>query len=448
MSRYDELSQVHLNLFASGCGHHSAAWRAADSSVENIGDIAWWEDLARIAERGLFDAIFLPDGQSARTEALAHGPTWYLEPTTMLTAIARATEHIGVISSVSSTFWDPFHAARTFASIDHISGGRAGLNLVTSQLDAEARNHGMETLSNHAVRYARAGEFAETLKQLWGSWPAGSILVERRGRYADTSKIHEVNHSDRWFHVAGPLNIPEPPQKQPVMFQSGLSEPGRDLAATHADGVFTAAWDAQKARVFRGDVRARAAAVGRNPDHIRIMPGLVVYVGSTEEEARRHQRELNDLLPVETALQDLSAILGVDTSSWDPDAEFPELQVPTDPGVASRRYAVLRHMVDHVAVAGGSSRGSDDLRRPTVREVLGYLAAGGGHATVVGTPEQVADEILRWVDSGAADGFNIMPPTLPGDLMGIVDHVVPVLQARGRFRREYTGRTLRENLLE
>ncbi|WP_297008073.1 LLM class flavin-dependent oxidoreductase [uncultured Corynebacterium sp.] len=447
MTAHGEPSPVHLNLFASGCGHHAAAWRAPGSAVDRIGDITWWQELARTAERGLFDAVFFPDGQAARTDALASGPTWFLEPMTTLAAISQVTEHIGLVSSVSSTFWDPFHAARVIASLDHISGGRAGLNLVTSQLDDEARNHGMDALPNHAVRYARAGEFAEILKRLWDSWPAESIVADRAGRYTETSQMTRINHHDRWFHVAGPLNIPTPPQGQPVIFQAGISEPGRDLAASHADGVFTVAWDSQGARGFRRDVHARAAAVGRDPGDVRIMPGLVVHLGSTEEEARRHQRELNELLPVEAALNDLSTFLGVDATGWDPDAEFPDLSPVGEGEIRGSRHALIRHIVEHTGINGGSSRGTDDLRRPTVRELLGYLAAGGGHATVVGTPEQVADEIIRWVDCGAADGFNIMPPSLPYGLDTFVDQVVPVLQERGRFRRSYEGRTLRENLL-
>ncbi|WP_312801468.1 LLM class flavin-dependent oxidoreductase [Corynebacterium variabile] len=443
----DNPAQVHLNLFASGCGHHAAAWRAADSDVDRLGDISWWESLTQTAERGRLDAVFFPDGQAARTEALTAGPTWFLEPMTTLAAISQVTEHIGLVSSVSSTFWDPFHAARFIASLDHISGGRAGLNIVTSQLDAEARNHGMDALPNHAVRYARAGEFAETLKELWGSWPAESIVADRSGRYTETSQLKKINHDDRWFRVDGPLNIPTPPQKQPVIFQAGVSEPGRDLAASHAEGVFTVAWDSQGARGFRKDVRARTAAMGRNPDHVRVMPGLVTYIGSTEEEARRYQQELNELLPVEAALHDLSAFLGVDATSWDPDAEFPELPPVSECDAAPGRSALVRHIIAHAGRRGGSSSGPDDLRRPTVRELLGYLAAGGGHATLVGTPEQAADEIIRWIDCGAADGFNIMPPSMPHGLDTFVDQVVPVLQERGRFRREYEGTTLRENLL-
>lgn len=448
MSDNGDPSQVHLNLFASGCGHHIAAWRHADSDVERLGDITWWEDIARTAERGLFDAVFLPDGQAARTDALSTGPTWFLEPMTTLSALARATDHIGLVASVSTTFWDPFHAARVMASLDHISGGRAGLNLVTSQLDAEARNRGMDALPNHALRYARAGEFAETLTELWGSWPAESVIADRAGKYTDVSQLRAVDHHDRWFDVDGPLNIPAPPQRSPVIFQAGVSEPGRDLAAAYADAVFGVAWDDRSARAFRSDVRARATAAGRNPDDLRILPGLVVYVGSTEEEARRHQRELNDLLPLDAGLRDLSRFLGVDATGWDPDAEVPELPPTGGTEALAGRYAMIRHIIGHTGVRGGSSSGRHDRRRPTVRELIGYLAAGGGHATVVGSAEQVADEMIRWIDAGAADGFNIMPPALAGDLETFVDHVVPVLQQRGRFRRSYEGATLRDNLLD
>lgn len=447
MTANGEPAQVHLNLFVSGCGHHTAAWRDSGSAVDRLGDITFWEELARTAERGRMDAVFFPDGQAARTDALTSGPTWFLEPLTTLSAVSRATEHIGLVASVSSTFWDPFHVARMVASLDHISGGRAGINLVTSQLDAEARNHGMDALPNHAVRYARAGEFAATLVKLWSSWPAEAVVADRQGVYTDVSQLKAVDHHDRWFSVAGPLNIPEPPQHRPVVFQAGVSEPGRDLAAAWADGVFTVAWDAQGARGFRSDVRARTAAVGRDPDTVKIMPGLVVSLGSTEEEAQRRRRHLDDLLSVEDGLRDLSSFLGVDVTGWDPDSVVPELPPLSGTDAPAGRYALVRHIVDHTAVRGGSSTGRDDRRRPTVRELLGYLAAGGGHATVVGTPEQVADEILRWVDCGAADGFNIMPPSLPDDLTEFVDHVVPLLQFRGRFRRGYEGKYLRDNLL-
>ncbi|CAM5378659.1 LLM class flavin-dependent oxidoreductase [Corynebacterium variabile] len=413
---------MHLNLFAHGCGHHSAAWRAPGSAVDRLGDVTWWEDLARTAERGRFDAVFLADGQSLSPTP---GPSWFLEPVTALTALARATTRIGLVSTISSTFWDPFHTARLSASLDHISGGRAGINVVTSMTDAEARNHGMDRLPDHEERYARAAEFIGAVTALWESWPAGS---------PPTAAV-PVDHHGHFFDVDGPLNIPATPQGHPVLFQAGASEPGRDLAARYAEGVYAVAWDLGSARDYRMDLRRRAAEYGRDPDNLVIMPGLVTFVGATEEEARAKQRELNELLPVADSLRQLSFFVGRDTSGWALDEPVPDLPPLAEfTGPAGRYATILR-------ILASSPDG-----RPTVRDLLGYLAAGGGHATFVGTPEQIADEMERWVVNGAADGFNLMPPTLPGGLDDVVDLVVPVLQERGLFRREYTADTLRGHL--
>ncbi|MDN6328266.1 MULTISPECIES: LLM class flavin-dependent oxidoreductase [unclassified Brachybacterium] len=428
----DTPAPIHLNLFAFACGHHAAAWRAPGSSVDRLGDITYWEELARTAERGCLDALFLADGQSAGLGGIGRGPRWFLEPITTLTALARATERIGLVTTVSSTFWDPFHAARLLASLDHISGGRAGLNVVTSMTDDEARNHGMEQLPGHDERYARAAEFITVVEQLWQSWPAEAIIADPAGAYVDEARLRTVGHRGRWFGAQGPLNVPRSPQGSPVLFQAGASEPGRELAARHAEGIYAVAWDLPSARAYRDDIRARAAAIGRDPDGIAVMPGLVTYVASTEREALAQQRALNELLPVEDSLRQLSSFVGVDTSRWALDAPVPPLPPLEAYQGPKGRYATVLRII---ASAG-----------PTVRELLGLLAAGGGHATFVGTPESIADEIERWVDGGGADGFNLMPPTLPGGIDDFVEQVVPVLQRRGRLRRDYAGRTLRSHL--
>lgn len=419
-------AQMHLNLFAYGCGHHSAAWRApGDSTGEpttRLGDITWWESLAQTAERGLFDAFFLADGQA---HSPVPGPGWFLEPLTTLTAIARATSHIGVVSTVSSTFWTPFHAARVSASLDHISGGRAGINVVTSMTDAEARNHGMDALPGHAERYARADEFIDAVTALWDSWPDAT----------DRSSAQVIDHHGRFFDVDGPLNIPSTPQGRPVLFQAGASEPGRDLAAHHAEGIYAVAWDLESAASYRSDVRARAAKVGRDPDELIVMPGLVTFVGRTEQEARDKQRALNELLPVEDSLAQLSFFVGQDTTTaaWELDAPVPELPPLEEFTGPAGRYGTILRIIETTPGI-------------TVRDLLGFLAAGGGHATFVGTPEQIADEMQRWVTGGGADGFNLMPPTLPGGVEDFVELVVPVLQERGLFRTSYPATTLRGNL--
>lgn len=420
---------MHLNLFAYGCGHHSAAWRAEGSAADRIGDVAYWESLAQTAEKGLLDALFLADGQSLSP---VPGPGWFLEPVTTLTAIARATEHVGLVTTISSTFWTPFHAARMSASLDHISGGRAGINVVTSMTDAEARNHGMSALPDHETRYARAAEFIGAVNALWDSWPAG----------AAPSDATAVNHHGRYFDVDGPLNIPSTPQGRPVLFQAGASEPGRDLAARYAEGIYAVAWDLESAREYRSDILRRAAAAGRRQDAAPVvMPGLVTFVGRTEEEARAKQRALNELLPVEDSLRQLSFFVGQDTSAWDVDAPVPELPPLSEFSGPAGRYGTILRILETVSGAPGSDG------RPTVRELLGYLAAGGGHATFVGTPAQIADDMERWVAEGAADGFNLMPPTLPDGIEDFVDMVVPVLQERGVFRTSYEGSsTLRGHL--
>ena len=423
---------MHLNLFAFAAGHHTSAWRAPDSSSHRLGDIAYWEHLARVAERGLLDAVFLADGQSADLGGVGSGPLWFLEPVTTLTALARATERIGLVATVSATFWPPFHAARLLASLDHISGGRAGINVVTSMNDTEARNHGMPALPSHAERYARADEFISVLNRLWDSFPSDAVLNDPATRWGDPVRLSALDHAGDFFTVAGPLNVPAPPQGRPVLFQAGASEPGRDLAAKHAEGVYAVAWDLEMAREYRRDVRRRAEAAGRDPDELVVMPGLVTYVGRTGEEAREKQRALNGLLPVADALKGLSYFVAQDTSGWELDAPVPALPPLAEFTGPKGRYATILRIIES--------------RRPTVRELLGYLAAGGGHATFVGTPEQIADEMQRWVEGGGADGFNLMPPALPAGIEDFVDLVVPVLQERGLFRTEYTGTTLREHL--
>lgn len=431
--------QAHLNLFIHGAGHHGAAWRAPDSSAERLTDVAYYQELARVAERGLLDAVFFADGHSLDPATAGDGPRWHLEPLTLLAALAQATERIGLVSTVSATFFTPFHAARMLASLDHISGGRIGWNVVTSMFDAEAQNHSLPRMPDHATRYARAEEFVDVVLRLWDSWPEDSILIERAeapdgqpGRYVDCSRLMELNHSGEHFDVRGPLNVPRPPQEYPVLFQAGASEQGRDLAARRAEAIYAVAYDVQAGREYRSDVRRRIAGAGRDPDTVSVMPGLVTYVGSTMDEARARQRELDVLLPTESSLRQLSTFVGQDASAWDLDAPVPPLPpLETFTGPKGRYATILRII---------------EAERPTVRELLGRLAAGGGHCTMVGTPETIADEIELWLDTGGADGFNLMPPSLPQGVEDFVEHVIPELQTRGRFRTQYEGTKLREHL--
>lgn len=428
--------QLHLNLFIAGCGHHKAAWRHPLSSARQLGSIAYFEGLAQTAERGRFDAVFFADGQAAGP--VADAPISFLEPITALAAMSRATSHIGLVTTVSSTFYTPFHAARLLASLDHISDGRAGWNVVTSMWDAEARNHGLERMPAHAERYARAEEFVQVVLSLWDSWADDALRYDRAGQYADPAGVHAINHVGEHFRTDGPLTMPRPPQGNPVLFQAGASDPGRALAARRAEAVYAVAADLPSAQEYYRDLKLRVAREGRHADAVHILPGLVTYVGSTEAEALAKQRELDELLPVGDSLRQLGQFIGLDCTQWELDEPMPQLRPLTEFTGPQGRYATILQIC---ATVPGRSGG-----RLSVRQLLGRLAAGGGHATMVGTPEQIADEMIRWLDERGADGFNLMPPSLPGGIDDFVDHVVPVLQRRGVFRRDYAGRTLRSHL--
>lgn len=424
--------QLKLNLFIYGAGHHQAAWRDPDSAAERLGDTGYYTQLAQTAERGLLDAVFLADGQSVSPQAAKAGPTWFYEPLTLLSALSQHTEHIGLVCTVSSSFYSPFHAARMLASLDHLSGGRAGVNVVTSMWDAEAQNHSMPGLGDHDTRYARADEFIQVVRRLWDSFPTQAIQASRDGDFANPELLQPIEHVGEHFTVRGPLNVPGGPQRAPVLFQAGSSPQGRELAAKYAEAVYAVAADRQMALEYGTDLRSRIAAAGRDPEAVAIMPGLVTYVGRTHEEARAKQRRLNELLPTGDALKQLGVFVQQDTSGWDLDAPVPELPPLHSFTGPKGRYATIQRLIA--------------VHQPTVRELLGLLAAGGGHATMIGTPQSIADEMEQWLDCGAADGFNLMPPTLPGGIEDFVDLVIPELQRRGLFRTAYSSSTLRGHL--
>lgn len=420
---------MHLNLFILACGHHRAAWRHPHSAVEQLADIRYYEALARIAERGKFDAVFFADGQSAYD--VSDCPFWVLEPLTALAAIARATERIGLVSTISSTFYTPFHAARLLASLDHISQGRVGWNVVTSMFDAEARNHGYPAMPDHDWRYRRAEEFVQATLGLWRTWDADAVRMNRSGDFADASKVRPLLHQGEHFLVDGPLNTLPMPQRTPVLFQAGASEQGRDFAARHAEAIYAVAYDLPAAQAYRQDIHQRVRATGRTAP-VPVMPGLVTYVASTEAEARAQQRELDELLPTDTSLQQLQMFIQQDCSQWALDEPVPDLPPLESFHGPQGRYATILRIIE--------------VERPTLRQLLGRLAAGGGHCTMVGTPASIADEMERWLREGGADGFNLMPPSLPSSIEDFVEQVVPELQKRGLFRRDYTGQTLRDHL--
>ncbi|GAA3789854.1 LLM class flavin-dependent oxidoreductase [Sphaerisporangium flaviroseum] len=420
--------KLHLNAFLMGVGHHEAAWRHPRTDPSRLTDVRHYQQLARIAERGKLDSVFLADGL-ALWGNVRHNALGGLEPLTLLSALAVVTDHVGLIATVSTTYNEPYHVARKFASLDHISGGRAGWNIVTSAGEAEAHNFGIER-PPHATRYARADEFLDVVTRLWDSWEDDAILRDRAsGVYADTGKIHPLEHSGEHFQVRGPLNTSRPPQGHPLLVQAGSSEDGKEFAARHAEAVFTAQQTLGEGQDFYADLKSRLARYGRRHDELLVLPGISPIIGSTEREALRLEKELEDLIIPAYGLAQLSHMIGVELPESALDQPLPDIPVETE-GAQSRRKLVV-----------------DLARREglTVRGLLGRLAGGRGHRVVAGTPEQIADQLQEWFLNGAADGFNIMPPVLPGGLEHFVDHVVPELQLRGLFRTEYEGRTLREN---
>ncbi|NUP84126.1 MAG: LLM class flavin-dependent oxidoreductase [Nonomuraea sp.] len=411
-----------------GVGHHEAAWRHPRTEPSRLTDVRHYQELARIAERGKLDSVFLADGVALQGD-VRHNALGGLEPLTLLAALAAVTDHIGLIATVSTTYNEPFHVARKFASLDHISGGRAGWNIVTSASEAEARNFGVDRPA-HAARYARATEFLEVVGKLWDSWEDDAIVGDRvGGRYADTGKIHAIEHAGAHFAVRGPLNTSRPPQGHPLLVQAGSSEDGKEFAARHAEAVFTAQQTLEEGQEFYTDLKRRLAAYGRRPEEVLVLPGISPIIGSTEREALLLEKELEDLIIPAYGLAQLSHMTGIELTEDDLDLPLPDVPVETE-GAQSRRKLVI-----------------DLARRErlTVRQLLNRLAGGRGHRVVAGTPEQIADQLQEWFFTGAADGFNIMPPLLPSGLSDFVDQVVPELQVRGLFRYEYEGRTLRDN---
>jgi FMN-dependent oxidoreductase (nitrilotriacetate monooxygenase family) len=423
---------LHLNAFLLTTGHHEASWRLPESDPHASTDVRHYVRLARIAERAAFDSLFFSDGPVLYRD-VGRRPCGYLEPLTLLTAIAMNTDRIGLIATASTTYNSPYDLARRFASLDTVSGGRAGWNVVTTATAEAARNFGLDELPSHATRYERAAEFLDVMFKLWDSWDDDAVLADKdAGVWADWGRIHPAGHRGRYFSVAGALDVPRSPQGYPLIVQAGSSEAGRDLAARYAEAVFTAQPGLPEAQAFYADLKARARRFGRDPGLVKVLPGLVPVIGSTEAEARQRDRELQELIVPAYGQQRLADQLGVPVEAIPLDRELPA-GLPSEDEVegARSRYALI---------VGLARR-----ERLTVRQLLTRLGGGRGHWTVTGTPEQVADAMGDWFAAGAADGFNIMPPVLPSGLELFTAHVVPILRSRGLFRRDYTGRTLRDH---
>ncbi|KAF1046768.1 LLM class flavin-dependent oxidoreductase [Xylophilus sp.] len=427
--------QIKLGAFLMAGGHHIAGWRHPDAQADAGSNFRHFVQLAQKAEAARFDAVFLADASGVRNEHLPSlartARTDGFEPTTLLAAIAAVTERIGLIATVSTSFHEPYNVARRFASLDQISGGRAGWNLVTSSGEGEARNFNRSAHDAHALRYERAAEFHDVVLGLWDSYEDGAFLRDKAGgRYLDPGKLHVLNHQGKHFQVRGPLNVNRSPQGRPVVVQAGASEAGKALAARTAEVIFVAHQTFDEARAFYADVKGCVSDFGRHPDDVKIMPGIFPVVGRTQAEAEEKFAQLQSLVDpvVGTAL--LSTVIGgFDFSGYPVDGPVPEL--PPTNGPKSRQRLLL-----------------DLARRDglTIRDLYLRIAGARGHQQVVGTPGRIADQLQQWFEEGGADGFNIMAPYFPGGLDDFIALVLPELRRRGLVRTEYEGRTLREHL--
>jgi N-acetyl-S-(2-succino)cysteine monooxygenase len=425
--------KIRLGAFLPGGGQHIAAWRHPDSPADGATSFDFHLKLAQEAERGLFDAYFLADGLAIAFGGGIEGGNAKVagfEPVTLFSALAPLTKHIGFIATASTTYEEPYNLARKFASLDLISDGRAGWNVVTTATESAAHNFNLDQQHPHAFRYRRAAEYVDVVKKLWDSFEDDVFLRDKEsGRFFDLAKVHFTDHKGEHFKVKGPLNVSRSPQGHPVIVQAGQSEDGRGLAAATAEVIFTAHQRLDTAQEFYRDIKARG--LGRNPDHILVMPGVSPFVGRTEAEAREKYDRLTSLILEEDGIALIKGLTGgtLDLTGVDLDGPLPAVE-PTE-GMKSRQ-ALIRQIADENGF--------------TIRQLYQHVASARGHFTAVGTATQIADVLEDWFHNDGADGFNILPPWLPTGLTDFVDLVIPELQRRGLFRTAYEGRTLRENL--
>ncbi|GAA1517783.1 LLM class flavin-dependent oxidoreductase [Nocardioides humi] len=424
--------QLHLNLFLHDTGHHEASWRLPESDPHAHLSLEAHQHLARVAEAARFDSLFLADSPVLWGDP-GRRPSGKIEPTVLLAALAVSTSRIGLIATASTSYNEPFNLARRLASVDHLSGGRAGWNIVTTAGDAAARNFGLDEQPLHRSRYERADEFLQVATRLWDSWSDDAVVADKEaGVHALRERVRSIDHRGRFFKVDGPLNLARSPQGYPLLVQAGSSEDGKEFAAQWAEAIFTAQPTLEESQQFYADIKRRVAAAGRNPEHVLVLPGIVPVIGETEAEARELDAELDRLIAPQYAVVQLARTLGVDAGRLQLDRPLPA------------------DLPDEDAIEGAKSRRTLIVEwarreRLTVRELIGKLGGGRGHRTFTGTPVQVADSIQHYFENGAADGFNIMPAVLPSGLEAFTRHVVPILQERGLFRTEYAGSTLREH---
>ncbi|PZR12988.1 MAG: nitrilotriacetate monooxygenase [Azospirillum brasilense] len=425
---------ISMGLSMRYLGYHAAAWRHPQVDPGGASDFSHFLNVARLAEAAKFDMVFLADGIGIRAKDEPPGSlcrsaqTAELEPLTLLSALAPMTTHIGLVATASTTYNEPYHIARKYASLDRISGGRAGWNIVTSWSDAEAQNFNRDQHLDYGTRYERAAEFVEVVKGLWDSWDADALVRDKEsGIFFDTAKLHVLNHQGKHFKVKGPLSVARSPQARPVLVQAGASEAGMEIGAESAEVIYAVPHEIDTGRSYYRDLKERAARKGRDPEGMKILPGITPFIGETEAEAREKYDLLNALVAPELGLSYLYGQMG-DLSAYPLDGPVPE---PNDPKVRSIAKNLLKLAQ------------RDNL---TIRQLYTTIAAGFGSRILIGTARQIADEMEAWVEAEAADGFNICPAALPVGLEDFAAQVVPELQRRGMFRTEYAARTLRGNL--
>ncbi len=426
--------QLHLGAFMRPVSIHTAWWRYPGAYPDANFNFKHIARMAQKLEAGKFDAFFMADHLALlnmpMNALMRSATTTSFDPMTLLPALAVVTERLGLIATASTTFNDPYHIARKFASLDHISNGRSGWNLVTTSNPDAALNFGLDEHMEHGERYERGREFYDVVTGLWDSWADDAFIKDvENNRFFDPARMHVLNHSGEHFRVRGPLNIARPVQGWPVIVQAGASDAGRQVAAEIAEMVFAAGGTIEAARGYYADIKGRAEAAGRNPDHLKILPGALVVVGDTVDEARRKRAMLDSLVHPDSGIGSLSIALGCDASQFDLDGPLP-VEIPETNQSKSGRQRVI-----------------DRARREnlTVRQ-LAQIAGGYGGNAFSGTPKTIADEMEEWLETNACDGFNVMFPYVPGGLDEFVDRVVPELQRRGLFRTEYEGTTLRDHL--
>lgn len=421
---------LHLNINVNNSGRHPASWRVAQDPLAFL-NLDYYENIGRLAERGKLDAVFFSDGFDYGLPAVSR-PWQALDPFIPLTAIARVTQKVGLVATVSSSFNHPYNIARKIASLDYVSGGRVAWNVVATRNAHSAGLFGLDQLAGHDERYGRATEAVEVVKGLWRSWQHDALIADQAtGRFADLQGIQPIDHQGEYYRVKGALNVPRSPQGEPVLLQAGGSPQGMALAARHADAVFTVNHSLPAAQSFYRELKAQAAGFGRNPDHVLILPGLFPVLGGTEEEAQRRKGWLDEVAGFDDELRSLAGALNVPLEALALDSPLPWAQIDAAGTRSSQGFV-------------GAVLDLARRERLTVRQVLARNP--NGHRSIVGTPEQVADSIAQWFNERGADGFNLNADFFPEGLEAIVEHLVPELQKRGLFRREYEGSTLRSHL--